>query len=55
MRSCKRCKNKAVSGLKCQICASVYHPSCAKLNHNIKYISDDIIDKISINSEHKVR
>ncbi|PSN30783.1 hypothetical protein C0J52_15295 [Blattella germanica] len=40
---CKRCKNKPVNGLRCQICSTVYHPSCAKFYSNIKYIDGDLV------------
>lgn len=54
---CKRCKSKTVNGYKCQVCSSVFHPSCAKLMNNITFISDDtiiccdILDKVSQDSE----
>lgn len=37
---CKRCKNKVVSGVKCNICSNFFHASCAKLN-NVIFIDDN--------------
>ncbi|KAG5900427.1 hypothetical protein JTB14_029313 [Gonioctena quinquepunctata] len=39
---CKKCKENVVSGLKCLICESFFHPSCGRLKH-VKTVSDNFI------------
>lgn len=41
--TCKRCKNKVVSGVKCSECESLFHNSCAKLSTNVKIIDENTI------------
>lgn len=44
-KCCKKCKNTAISGLKCIQCGAVSHPSCVKLLKNsVKIIDDKQID-----------
>lgn len=42
-RSCKRCKSKLVSGLKCVDCENYLHLSCAKLMNGVKIIDDSTV------------
>ena len=41
--ACRRCKAKTVNGLKCNICGTIYHNSCAKFQSNVIFIDDNNI------------
>lgn len=41
--TCKRCKAKLITGLKCRNCNSFYHPSCAKKASNVSIIDENTI------------
>ena len=40
---CKRCNNKVVNGLKCCICHSIFHLSCAKKSKGIEVIDENTV------------
>lgn len=40
---CKKCKLKVASGLKCFLCASYFHPSCARKCSDVKIIGATLI------------
>ncbi|KAK5647551.1 hypothetical protein RI129_002443 [Pyrocoelia pectoralis] len=44
IKTCKKCKNHAQSGLKCIKCETVSHVSCAKLLKNVIKIDDKFIN-----------
>ncbi|PSN45120.1 hypothetical protein C0J52_18770 [Blattella germanica] len=36
--TCRRCKVKVVSAVKCVVCGNTFHLSCTKLNNNVDNI-----------------
>ncbi|KAK5645126.1 hypothetical protein RI129_006426 [Pyrocoelia pectoralis] len=41
--SCKKCKAKVTTGIKCKNCGNYFHLSCAKLVKSVKFISENEI------------
>lgn len=50
MTECKKCKKETNSGLKCVVCNSFYHKSCAERLKKVKLLNDTSVNCCDISS-----